>query len=151
MSSDNSSTICIHVLQSRRHSDPCWLTSVMSQQYSLFKGAVCRFRDETFKMGRKNLHWQIFFYLNKLYKLSLFSWLNFKKKTDLKEKHSFILFCFVYMWRTLPPWHDALDLIFSACLFAYGKNKYFWLWIITLSWRLEFVLPHLHLLKHFKY
>ena len=35
---------------------------------------------------------------------SLFSWMNkLNKQTDIKRQHRFILFYFVYVWRTLPP------------------------------------------------
>ena len=55
------------------------------------KGA-CSFRRERLT--------EVYVVINKISKLSSFSRLN---KTDLKGQHSFILFYFVYMWRTLPP------------------------------------------------
>ena len=79
------------------------------------------------------------FCLNKLNKqVSLFSWLNkLNKQTDLKGQHCFILFYFVHMWRTLPPFlasNRVLGPYFpsrTSCLFNYGKPLFFWICIIT--------------------
>ena len=47
---------------------------------------------KNFELEEKVLNKQTFLLLRKL-----------NKQTDLKGHHSFMLFCFVYMWRTLPP------------------------------------------------
>ena len=66
----------------------CSNTDVMSATvYMAFKGALCCFgREIVITTGTS---------------LSSFSLL--KKQVDRKGQHSFILFYFVYMWRTLPP------------------------------------------------
>ena len=75
--------------------------------------------------------------LNKLNKQTLlFPWL--KLQSDLKGQHDFMLFYFVYMSWTLPPfcllvfWGPYFPLR-TACIFSYGKIQYFWIWIITLA------------------
>ena len=84
------------------------------------KGASCSFGEED-----KDLHWFFFFFFwwhDKLFsnKLSLFSRLN------KLNKHNFTLFCFVYMWRTLPP--CSLQTQFWGPLFSSENSLFIQLW-----------------------
>ena len=61
---------------------------------------------KTFESEETELHWLNILYAqtNLMNKLSLFSQLNkLNKQAELKGQHSVLLFIFVYMWRTLPP------------------------------------------------
>ena len=81
-----------------------WITSYGYLLNSWWlKAVVCSFEEEVW-IRREGLHWQFFFSMLKQTKWTnclYFLWLN--KRADLKGQHNVILFCFVYLWRTLPP------------------------------------------------
>ena len=65
---------------------------------SLKKGVVLSFKDAAWS------YWEyILFRREKCWSPCLTNWYKLSKQTNLKGKHNFIVFYFVYMWRTLPP------------------------------------------------
>ena len=106
--------------KSRREREACRL--IASHRHSEF-GTTCTV-DHMFET---DLNCCTKFFME-IHKLSSFSKLN--KQTGLKGQHSFILFHFIYMWRTLTLFlasNSVLEPYFplrAACLFSYGNNKY---------------------------
>lgn len=69
-----------------------WGVAVILLTFLRLKDAVCSFGGELWR--ERNLLW---FFMAK----------EINKQTDLKRQHSFVLFYFVNMWRTLPPFFLA--------------------------------------------
>ena len=92
---------------------------VLKERYEVFWGKRQSEEKNDYLLTFSMLH------LNRLNRFPSVSWLN--KQTELKEKHIFILFYLVFMWRTLPPsqfqtlfWGHYSPLR-TACLFSYGN------------------------------
>ena len=105
---------------------------------SILKGALCSFGKDI--LFRERSSFSYFFFLNKLNKqtLFLFSQQNkLNKLADLQGQHNSMLFYFVHMWRTPPPF--SLQTVFwgpyfplrAACLFSYGGNFFFLLLLLS--------------------
>ena len=84
-------SVCFFFNDSTVKQTPGWVSTS-------FKGALCSFSEDVLMKSK----WSSFVFLQRN-TFSMFPWLN--KQTDLKRQHSFILFYFVYMWRTLPPFY----------------------------------------------